>query len=169
MFVARCSSTMMAPLSIASPLPSRKAVAGRTPRARMTRSALRTPLSVRTLLTAASPSSASSLVDVETFIEAFSSWRRARLAISKSKARGMIWSAMSTTVTSRPSAIRFSATSRPMKPAPTTTARLTSSRLAQALIASASSGVLNVKTPSSSTPGTGGTMGVAPVAMTSLS
>ena len=75
----------------------------------------------------------------------------------------------SITVTERPWASRFSATSRPMKPAPTTTARRAPASTAERM-ASASSGVRTVKTPGRSAPGSpAGTNGEAPVAMTNLS
>ena len=76
---------------------------------------------------------------------------------------------MSTTVTFTPRAIRFSAISSPMNPPPTTTAlrQLLFSTYARMPIAS--SGVRIVNTPGSCVPGTLGTNGVAPVAITSLS
>ena len=82
---------------------------------------------------------------------------------------GSTWGAKSTTVTWMPMPWRFSASSRPMKPPPTTTAFFTPLSLAQARVATASSGVRMVNTPSSAVPSTGGTTGEAPVAMTSLS
>ena len=73
------------------------------------------------------------------------------------------------TVTERPFAMRFSATSRPMKPPPTTTARLQFCSSAYFLQPMASWGVRTVNTPGSFVPSTGGTELSAPTAMTSLS
>ena len=74
----------------------------------------------------------------------------------------MTWSNASTTVTKTPRARRFSAISRPMKPAPTITAR--SGRLAStySLIPSMSGTERRVKTPGLSMPGIGGLTGSAP-------
>ena len=168
-FVSMALLTTTAPRESSSPLPSRKAVLGLTPRARMTRSHSRRELSVTTALTCPVPEISRSLVEVCILIPA--SFRRlaAHAASSASMAEGMIWSAMSMTVTSRPRCFRLWATSRPMKPAPATTARFTPSFPAQSLILSASSTVRRVNTPSRPVPGTGGTTGPAPVAMTSLS
>ena len=76
---------------------------------------------------------------------------------------------MSTTVTSSPLASRFSATSSPMKPPPTTTARRHWFCSAQSRAAMASSGVRIVKTPGRPVPGTSGTKGSAPTARISRS
>ena len=78
---------------------------------------------------------------------------------------GMIWSAMSMTVTARPFCIRFSATSRPMKPPPATTARLAPVCSRYSRSSMASCGVRMVKTPGNETPGNSGTMEEAPQAM----
>ena len=56
-----------------------------------------------------------------------------------------------------------------MKPPPTTTARLAWRLSTKARICWASSGVRTVNTPGRSTPGTGGTDGEAPTAMTQAS
>ena len=76
---------------------------------------------------------------------------------------------MSITVTEIPFAIRFSATSRPMNPPPTTTARLHPRSSAYFLQPMASWGVRTVNTPGSPVPSTGGMELSAPTAMTSLS
>ena len=76
---------------------------------------------------------------------------------------------MSITETLTPLAARFSATSRPMKPAPQTTARFTAPVSSSSRSAIASSGFLMTKTFLSSAPGSFGTTGDAPTAITSLS
>ena len=89
--------------------------------------------------------------------------------ISGSRKLGSTWGAKSMTVVFTPRAARFSATSRPMKPPPATTARLTAPDSTASRRAMASSGVRMPKTFFRSMPATEGTKGDAPVAMTSLS
>ena len=62
------------------------------------------------------PATPSSLVEAMTRIPFFSRCLAAKSAISRSKP-GMIWSAISITVTETPFSRRFSATSRPIEPA----------------------------------------------------
>ena len=117
----------MAPFSISIEVPARNEVAGLTPSASTTISAGTMPLSVFTPSALPVPTIASSLVDGITLTPASTICFLAQRAISASNALGIIEGAISMTATSRPSAMRFSATSRPMNPAPTITALLTSS------------------------------------------
>ena len=78
------------------------------------------------------------------------------------------WGAFSAKVTFRPCRHRFSQASRPMKPPPTTKASVTPDFSMYSRSPTASSTVRKVKTPFLSL-AKGGTMGVAPVAMTNLS
>ena len=75
----------------------------------------------------------------------------------------------STTSTSTPAQTSASAVSRPMYPAPTTTARRTVPLASRRRSAIASSRDRIVNTPRSSSPGTGGRTGSAPVVSTSAS
>ena len=88
---------------------------------------------------------------------------------SGSRKLGRTWGAKSMTLTRTPLRARFSATSRPMKPPPATTARLMPPASTASRRAMASSGVRMTKTFFTFSPGTSGTKGEAPVAMTSLS
>ena len=86
------------------------------------------------------------------------------IAISGSRDLGSIWDNISVTVTSIPSCLRPYPSSRPIAPAPTTTAF--SHFSAQLLIFSPSSMVLTLKTPFKLVPSTGGINGDPPVAIT---
>ena len=81
---------------------------------------------------------------------------------------GSTWSCNSTTVVAMPRRTKFSTSSRPMKPAPTTTACFTpwSTR---SLMRSTSCRFRSVKMPGRSMPGIGGRNGAAPGARISLS
>ena len=116
------SSTRIVPFIISMPEPERKLVAGRTPMARIIRSAGSAPLSVEMLSACSVPLIPFRLTEVSTRMPPAFSLRLAYPAISASKALGIIWGAASITVTSMPSAARFSAVSRPINPAPQTAA-----------------------------------------------
>ena len=117
------SSTRMVPLNISSPEFCRKAVAGRMPMASTTTSAGSTPASVATPSALPLPVTPFSAVPVKMRMPLACSCRLMYPAISGSKMFGISCPAMSATVTFMPFASRFSATSRPMNPPPTTTAR----------------------------------------------
>ena len=120
------SSTRMVPLNISRPVSVSQAVLGRTPTLSTTRSAGRVPAAVRTPVAAPSAVRISAtFTPVSTRSPASCSCLRAKAAISGSSTLGMIWPAISATVTDTFFSIRFSAISRPMKPPPTTTARRT--------------------------------------------
>ena len=86
-------------------------------------------------------------------------------ALIESEVKGMF---DSTTVDAMPRLTKFSTSSRPMKPAPMTTACLTPWSM-RALMRSMSCKFRRVKMPGSSMPGSGGRSGAAPGARISLS
>src|SRR6516162_7414643 len=89
------------------------------------------------------------------------------VVISLSKG-GSTWSCNSTTVVVTPRRTRFSTSSRPMNPAPTTTACRTPWS-SFAWMRSMSCKFRSVKTPGRSMPGSGGRIGAAPGARISVS
>ena len=87
-----------------------------------------------------------------------------------SASKGFIrWRGRCTMVTSNPSSRRFSATSRPMKPPPHTTAERGCSLSMNSFMAKVSSTVRSVNRRSSPTPGRAGRVGRAPGERMSLS
>ena len=76
-------------------------------------------------------------------------------AVSPSSMRGMTRSSASIRVTASPSRASSSATSTPMKPAPTITAAVASPRRTRSTSAVAARSDLKLATPGSSLPGTG--------------
>ena len=162
-------STRIVPLNISIPVSFRKSVFGRIPAAMMSSSQGSVPAEVFTPVTLSVPSTCCALVPVRTRIPALIRCFFAYAAISGSRMFGRIWGAKSMTVTLIPFACRFSAASRPINPAPITTAFFTLFASAYVRIPSASSGVRILNTPGSSFPSIGSSAGEAPTAITSLS
>ena len=167
--VRSCRSVRMVPLNISIPLPSRKAVLGRMPMASTRASAFMARLLVSTFSTLPLPSAPSRDTPVIGMTPASAILFSTYSLSSGSRKLGRTWGAKSITVVLTPLTARFSATSRPMKPPPATTARLISPASTAARRAMASSGVRMTNTFFRSSPWADGMKGDAPVAITSLS
>ena len=140
--VSICSLTIIAPfLPSFMPVSDRKPVLGLTPVENMTASTFMGRLLVFTFSTFPSPRIASNFVSVKVIIPCSARWFSTKLAISGPKP-GSICSAISMTETLTPWPAKFSATSRPIKPPPTTRARLISPASMACRRVMASSGVL---------------------------
>ena len=167
--VRRYWSVRMVPLNISIPEPSRNPVLGWMPMASTSASAFMPRLLVRTFSTFPSPSTPSRDTPVMGMTPSSAILFSTNSLSSGSRKLGSTWGAKSMTVVFTLLAARFSATSRPMKPPPATTARLISPASTASRRPMASSGVRITNTFFRSSPWMGGTKGDAPVAMTSLS
>ena len=161
--VWRYSSTYMPRISPSLiPAFSARCVSARTPIDSRTISAF-SSIPVCSLTVSSSPSWAKASTACPRYsLTPFStrcSWTRAAME----KSMGVITcGAISTTDTSAPACVRFSAISSPMNPPPTMTARLTFFCSIYALILSVSSTLRSVNIPSEPMPGRGGRTGDAP-------
>ena len=134
---------------------------GRTPTPRITRSAASVPPDLSFTLTP--PSAASNASAESPSITATPRDRRASTigTVISGSSGGSTCAWSSTTVVCTPRFTKFSASSRPMKPAPTTTTRFAPSST-RPLIRSTSARLRSVSTCGDSTPGIGGRSGAAP-------
>ena len=164
------SLTAIAPLGpMASPASRASSTFGRTPTATITICAGIVRLSVLTAATRPLPSNATVFSSRYKFIPAAATGFAASSAISKSSICGRMRFCISTTLTLTPILLNSSASSMPIKPAPTITTSVTLLAAISSLTFKTSHGNQKLWMPSKSAPGTGRRTGAAPVPSTSTS
>ena len=145
-------------------------VSGRTPMARMTRSAGKlAPLSATTIKRPSAPSSMRASPSPRWSCTPFAIRCSVSGTATSGSSGGMTCGSFSRTVTESPRWIRFSTISKPINPPPTTTAVLARRSAIQERIRRESGMLRTAKTPGRSTPGSCGRIGAAPGDMTNAS